>query len=397
MSTKFATLCLIILLIVSPLFAATQTNQITIRVAVLDSSNMPPKMWTWLEYEKAYLRGLDTATFAAKKQGFNIVYKNFFYGNDPLDVINELPKVKTWHPDIILGPHYSNQFLLLKNQFKDILVLSSYASDDSIYAMPSNFYTLSPPDIIASEAMANFINTHFHNRNILIINRSDCKDCNNMSHLFSKMYAKINPQAIISQNNFVKEIEDIDNPSTLLKGYKEGDIIIPLVVNFFNYTDLINKLAPLLENNPTFIATEDNWGNPDNGLPITPETENHFNAYLINPLYFDINSENFRTFTEGYLTLYGAYPKEMVSYVTFMTLTSATDALNTCPLRNNTNVSVKKRILTCYLKKMYEFPNWFRPHIYAAYKLGAGTGELVAKQDMTAYFPKRVDAHHDTD
>jgi len=365
-----------------------QATDLTVRVAVLDSPNMPPKLWTWMQYEKAYVRGLATAAFIAKQDHIKLVYKDFFYGNDPLDILSSIPKVKAWHPDIILGPHYSNQFLLLRNYFKHVLILSSYASDEAVYSMPKNFYSLCPPDDIVAQAVATFINKTFPKKNVLIINSSDCKDCNNTSRLFVNIYKKMNPNVSIHQNDFVGDIDGLQDSSVLLKGYQKGDVIFSVVTNLYTYINLMNQLIPIMQDTPIFVDSEDNWGNPNNGLPISPKIGNNFQAYLVNPFYFDMHSKNFRAFTENYLNLYGTYPSEVVSYVTFMTLTSATEALNNCPIKYDAHLSMKQKMLTCYLDKLKKDPHWFRPRIYATYQLEANSGELVFKQDMSEYFPK---------
>lgn len=365
-------------------YAVTNQPQ-TIRVAILDNPNMPPKLWTWLQYEKSYLRGIEIAKTVSKKNDIHIIYKTFFYGTDPLAILNEIPKVNAWHPDIILGPHYSNQFLLLRNYFKDVLVLSSYASDKAINDLPSNFHSISPSDDTTVKAMSDFIKKKFPNNNILIINRIDCKDCNDISALFTKMYHESNYKVQIKQNNFVGESDNLTNVEKLLDGYQKNDVIIVLAVNLYNYTDLILKITTTLQDkNPIFVSLVDNWGTPEAGLAISNKMKLPFQAYLVNPLLFNLKSSIFRDFNQTYFDLYGAYPNENVSYTTFRTLMSAVQAINTCNIQHNKNFDMRTRIIGCYQNKLKTNPNWFRPGIYGVYLLNAKSGKLIDEMKMVS-------------
>lgn len=356
----------------------------TIRVAILDNPNMPAELKMWRQYEKSYLRGINTAKYVSKKKNVNIIYKTFFYGTDALDVLKEIPKVKAWHPDIILGPHYSNQFLLLKNYFKHTLVLSSYASDAAIDHLPDNFYSVFPPDKVTIKAMLDFIHHNFPKKNILLINRVDCKDCNDMSALIHKMYKNFNVNVKIKQNNFIGNSDNLEDTKNLLKGYKKGDVIIILATNLYNYADLIAKITTTLHNrNPIFISIEDNWGNWNNGLPISKNTNLKFTAYLVNPLFFNHRSLNFRIFYVNYFDLYANYPKDVVSYVTFMTLMSAIDASNQYPVTLKSHLSMKQKILKSYLAALKHNQNWYRPTVYGVFQLNADGSKLIMKKNMS--------------
>ncbi|MBV9576775.1 MAG: hypothetical protein JO149_09150, partial [Gammaproteobacteria bacterium] len=326
----------------------------------------------------------ETAKTVSKKNNIKIIYKPFFYGTDPLAILNEIPKVNAWHPDIILGPHYSNQFLLLRNYFKDILVLSSYASDKAINDLPSNFHSISPSDDTTVKAMSDFIKKKFTNNNILIINRIDCKDCNDISTLFKKMYNASNSNIQIKQNNFLGESDKLTNVEKLLTGYQKNDLIVILAVNLYNYTDLILKITTTLKNkNPTFISLVDNWGTPETGLSISNKMKLPFRAYLINPLLFNLKSKTFRKFNQTYFDLYGTYPNENVSYTTFRTLMSAVKAIKNCNIHNK-NHDMRIKINECYQNNLRNNPNWFRPNVYGAYLLNANSGKLIIQMNMKA-------------
>jgi hypothetical protein len=377
----------IFILIVLFLFTLPVFSIKTVKVAILDNPNMPQKLWIWLQYEKAYLRGIEIAKDVSKKKGIDLVVQPFFYGTESLDVLTQVPKVKAWKPDLILGPHYSNQFLLLNGQFTDTLVLSSYASDKAIMDLPSNFHTLFPPDEVSIKATVDFINKKFHNRNVLIINRIDCKDCNDATALFTKIYHEKNPNIVIKQNNFLGESDNLQNVDGIMKGYQKGDLIFVLAVNLYNYTDLIIKISTYLDGKitPTFISPMDNWGNPGTGLPIYDRKDIEFDAYLVNPYFFNAHSKSFQEFYETYTDLYGAYPTETVSYVTFMTVMSAIDALTEFNSKENEKLPIKEQMLKSYQLALKDDPNWFRPHDYAVYQLESGVGEIIDKINVESY------------
>ena len=98
-----------------------------IKVAILD--NFHSEILPSEQYGNYYLQGISIAADSALKDNhIHVVYKNFTYGTNPLGILQSLSAIKEWHPDLIIGPRSSNQFLLLKNQLNNILVISPYAT-----------------------------------------------------------------------------------------------------------------------------------------------------------------------------------------------------------------------------------------------------------------------------
>ena len=70
------------------------------------------------QYINNYKEGLETARFYAKTQKIYIIYK-YFVIDDVSNLPMQMSRVNAWNPDVVIGPNYSNSFLLLKNYFKD--------------------------------------------------------------------------------------------------------------------------------------------------------------------------------------------------------------------------------------------------------------------------------------
>lgn len=118
----------------------------SIKVAVLE--NLKFEKLSTDKYANDYMDGLLTAVDAAKKDGYAVEIQTFFYGKEPLAILKQIPEVKAWQPDIIIGPRSSSLFLMLKDQFSDVLVLSPFATATEVAALPDNFYSMTLPQRI---------------------------------------------------------------------------------------------------------------------------------------------------------------------------------------------------------------------------------------------------------
>lgn len=336
----------------------------TIKLAILDSANLPQKLNLWSEYQKSYISGIKTASEAALKHGYNIQYKPFFYGTEPLAVLNQIPKLKKWNPDIVIGPHYSNQFLLLKKYFPDTIVLSSYASDPDLEKLPKNFYTLCLPITSLAVAMADFVHDKYPNKNIVLITQTDCKECENVGNLFASKYAKFKTNKITRIKYIQNDINTIDIKSLLMQ--HQNDLIVAIPPTYYIYNTLINKIAGAFPNNRfTFITEVDNWGKSDEGS-IAGQKLYHFDSYRIVPAVLSQYAPKYNEFVANYKNLYHAKPIDGVAYMTYITVVSFIDALEQYP---NNESSMKRQIYQSYLSALNFNNNWFRSKYYTVYEL----------------------------
>jgi hypothetical protein len=364
---KIAFLSMILLTIISFFYPADllAKEPIPIKLAILDSANMPQKLSLWSEYQNSYISGITTAAQDAKKYGFHIQYKPFFYGTEPLDVLDQIPKVQAWQPDLILGPHYSNQFLLLRKYFPEIMVLSSYASDPDIEKLPKNFYSLCLPIASLAKAMNQFIHERFPEKNVLVMTQADCKECMNLSKLFISTHNKFLPTQKISDSKFLQdEVETLDVKS-IIKNH-ENDVIVLIPPTYYIYNILINRIANTMpEKHFVFITDVDNWGNSKEGS-LKGQHLFNFQSYRIVPATFSQYAPEFNNFIKSYYQLYHTRPSDAVSYMTYITVMSAVHAMQKFP--NSTTVT-RKKLLSSYLSALKKDPNWYRPENYTVYHL----------------------------
>lgn len=363
---------------------AQQQNKI-LKIAVLDSPNMPRKLSLWKRYEQAYLAGIETSVLAAKEEGITLQYKTFFYGEKPLDILKKIPLVQAWHPDVILGPHYSNQLFLLKDYFSDTLVLSSYASDPSIKELPNNFYSIFPSDNDLMEVIMNFIQQRFGQKNILMLVQADCKECTNMAQNFIPSYIKRNKELSIStvkRSDFIGEnLNNVSLPQ-LTQSYKNNDIILIFAANYYLYETLLGRLVNFIKKpNLIFITDVDDWGvqdvNFDSAITQMPL---NYQAYRVTPLFSSLNStgNELLEFNRLFLKRYKKPTADSISYVTFLTIKSVLAALAKFPSKNS-NLPVSEQVLVSYEQALHHTPNWYRSNKYAVYQFTGKKEVLVDK------------------
>lgn len=148
----------------------------------------------------AYLAGIDTAIKIAGSEGIQIERKVFFHENNILKIMNKADALKTWEPNIIMGFHASNDFLMAKIFFGNQLLLSIAASDPKLAALPNNFYSLATPDQTEGEAIVNFINQHYAHTNVFVTVAEEKKETLDFATLFKKIYESKNPgQKVVTQ------------------------------------------------------------------------------------------------------------------------------------------------------------------------------------------------------
>jgi ABC-type branched-subunit amino acid transport system substrate-binding protein len=339
-----------------------------IKVAVLDNigdSSLPS------DYRSSYLQGVATAVMAAEQQGYAIQYKTFFYSDKPLAIFNEIPQVTAWKPDVIIGPHFSNQFLLLKNRFSNILVISPYASDPELATMSSNFYSLSISDAELNNAIVEYMSKSFPNKNVFNVVAADCKDCIDSSNFLSNLYVQENPAAKVTNGLYVGDVAAVDI-GKLMGNYQKDDIIVLQSDSFLSSQQLIFRISSYLaRDNLIFINCLDNWGSINSA--IMPNK--NYTEYWITPYLFDKTSKNYQDFLQYYMEAYKSPPQNAISYTAFLTLISVTTALSNA--HYDPSQSMRANILKSYQAAREKNPNWFRPTATAVYRTNAQGVQLI--------------------
>ena len=354
---------LFILLIPRLIFADT-TNVHTLKIALLDNFTLEKYA---LIYKNAYYAGIETAILAAKKQHINIIVKNFTYGNNPLAILDAIATVKAWHPDVIIGPHYSNQFLLLRNHFHHILVLSPYASDESILTLPSNFYSLAMPDSNLAKINYIFIQQHFPNRSVYNISQLDCKDCIDTTKNLDAIYIKHNKSALVNGVTYLGDDIDNVNIKKLMKGYRKNSVIVLQPLNDLGANKLIVRIAQFLqEKNLVFIYNVDNWGSHKNLQSIVDDEKVQSLIFRIVPWIINPYSKQYQSFSKYYRKKFNRNSNNAVSYMTYRSLMSVVVACQAFPVSKN--LTTREAVLASYSAALKSNKNWYRTTKYAIFQ-----------------------------
>jgi len=337
----------------------------TLRIALLDNFTLEKYAQA---YKNSYYAGIQTAILAAKKNHISIQFKSFTYGDDPLGVIDAIPVVKAWHPDVIIGPHYSNQFLLLKQYFNNVLVLSPYATDEAISHMPSNFYSLALPDSNTARANFIFIKKYFSGSNIYNISQLDCKDCIDTTKSLDLIYAKEN--TLVSVKNAVYLGDKINslNIAELMQGYQKNSVIVLQPLNDLDANILIARVAKFLKDKElVFLYNVDDWGSNGNFQTIVDNANIQAQIFRITPWIINKQSHDYQEFVGNYQEKFHASPNNAVSFMAYNCIMSVVGALQKYPSKD-TMLNVQASVLASYLSALKQNKNWYRGANYAIYE-----------------------------
>ena len=348
-----------------------------IRLALLDTpyNEIPSNVSKLQENEKAYFAGINTAAYVVKKYNINIIYKPFIYGSGPIDILSEIPKIKKWHADLILGPGSSDHFIMLKNYLQNVMVLSSYASGQELQSLPSNFHSIFLPDNKIMMLLAEYIHKKFPNKNVYIITQVDSKQCIDASNQFISSYKKISSLTKISENKIILDDINSINSKELIAGH-ENDVILIFSYTLYSYNELVKHIILSFPNKKLiFFSDQDNW---DNTESKAYKDNKNYDSYRIGPIIFDNHSLEFKTFKKAYYNLYHIQPLYSVSYMSYITVISAIEALIKYPSPNKEN-NMREKILYSYTRALEHDPNWFQINNYGIYRSTSQGETLVAR------------------
>ncbi|NNM58253.1 MAG: hypothetical protein HKM04_00340, partial [Legionellales bacterium] len=314
--------------------------------------------------EDAYLNGINVAINVAASEGIHIDTTIFFHSENVFEIMKKASDAKSDKPNIIMGFHSSNDFLMAKAFFGDQLVLSIAASDPKLATLPANFYSLGVPDKIESNIIIQFIKEHYINTNIFITLAAESKETVDFSNLLANSYKEVSSSAAANKSEFLTEDMHIIKMDKFMTGYKPNDPIIIMPSGFSSGIALMNKIAAyLMPIKPIFITASDNWG-ADN---LPQPAQGAYDAYHIDTLSGGRNSKDYQVFAENFEKLYHTPPKYTISYVTYRTVMSFVTALIKYPPPKELNTT--QAVVWSYQQALKHDPNWFRPTEYVVYKL----------------------------
>ena len=193
----------------------------TVKIAVLD--NLQSEKLATARYIQDYKDGLELGKNVASLAKINFEFKYFLFQNK--DMAPEIAKIKNWLPDVVIGPRSSEFFILLKNQFKDIAVISPFATAAAVSSLPPNFYSLSPDNTETVDMLVDFVKTKFPGRRVFQIVQTDCGNCMDSSEQFTRSAAKLDLITAAKPSYLFADQAETIPMEKLLTGYKSNDII----------------------------------------------------------------------------------------------------------------------------------------------------------------------------
>ncbi|MDR3478600.1 MAG: hypothetical protein P4M14_11285 [Gammaproteobacteria bacterium] len=337
---------------------------------ILRSSETAPYISS--QYLNYYKQGLDTASYFAKTKGTAITYR-FYIIRDISQLSQQMDEIKNWHPSFIIGPNYSNYFLLLKNYFSNILVLSANANDQRIALLPTNFYTLTPLNDEYALAVSNYIVEKFPSANIYTIVDRNCKACFDMADSFSRIFQSACPhKKIFTTYVFNSDFKET-SVENLIPGYSKKDVVLMLATTNSSIT-LMLQIANYSNYPVTFIG-DDTWGAaPDSQLGKL-NSKNLYTAIHIIPWSLQLNTKQFALFKNNYETTFHMPPVDNITYTVFSTVNSVLYAVANC--YGNKDNDIQERILSCYRQQLKNNAHAFRPELFTVEKVGASSNTLI--------------------
>ena len=362
-----STVMFLFLLFFGLITAHASEKNIIVKVAILDQL-MSQKLSSII-YKEDYLKGIKLASTVAKnRKHIDVIYKYFSYKKEPLGIFAAIPKVKAWKPDFIIGPRSSNSMLLLKNAFKNILVVSPMATSPQLETLPSNYYSFSLSDKYIAKALVIFTSKKLKNvPGILSVPAEDCISCKTISNLYLSKIKEQSKDINTIENYFTSDnVENIDI-STILLGYEKDYIIFSPNISYVSGVLIARLLNSIKSNNVVFIGS-DGWGSHDIVYVGKINAKYEFTAYYIQNWSIDIKTKEISKFDEDYERLFGEKTSYNVAYASYSTLNRILSLVNIKEsrlLHNKNQYILNKFLLSIKNKK-----NLFKQKNYVIYKLG---------------------------
>lgn len=358
--TKIARIILFLAAATGNGYAAPQT----VKVAVLE--NLKFEKLSTDKYATDYMDGLLTAVDAAKANAYNIEVQTFFYDKEPLAILKKVPDVKAWQPDIVIGPRSSSLFLMLKDQFSDVLVLSPFATASEVAAMPDNFYSMTLPNEYFTQAVVNIVRDRFPKQAVAPIGEVDCKNCTDFVQAFVNAATASN-MTVRPSTTFLNKNAETAPPQELLAHYQKGDVILLPNTSYTSGT-LAGRISDHLKDNSIAFIGGDGWGDWSSSYVGKVKSAFTYSAYRATPWSLDSTDARTKIFRETFKKHRKAEPTGAVSLLSYSTLTATFKALaDNKP--NAKSSPIRAQILEAFKAARSKDKNYARPTKYAVYKV----------------------------
>lgn len=339
-----------------------KSNNVLKIAIILKNNNVVP--YTSDRYVRFYKQGINTATYYGQSLGLSVESK-YWVMADISRFSSQVKEINEWEPDLIIGPNYSNSFLLLRDYFKDILVLSAYANDQSIASLPSNFHTLNPLNETYAQAFTNYISKKHPHSGVVVIVDESCKSCYSLSKKFAESYKSACPKNTIKVLSLEKnDLENTIQPRVFEEAY-ENKIVLMLTT-----TDDAITLIPMLSEyagKPLTFFGGDSWGSSIDSKLGQIKTREGYQTIHITPRSIKLNSAELNLFIKNHKDIYKQQALDNVTYAVFSTVNSVFVSLENCSFKDKENM--KSRVLRCYLSQLSINPSIFKSNLFAVEKV----------------------------
>lgn len=356
-----------IILYVTNIYSQPNDFKKPLKLAVIDGLANIKEFYASEQYKQSYLGGISIGIDEARKMGILIEPNFIFYHAKKLDIFRILPDVIKYDPDFIIGPRWSDQFLLLNGNFQKKLVISPFATADEVYEMPKNFYTLGVPNKILANYFYSFIQENFKKKPFIIV-QADCKNCVSISEKLNIMYGNE-----VATSYFLEKSAENTSLDKLLKGYLPNTPII-LLCTGYSAGIMMARIPDMLKQNNTVFIGGDDWGSWK--AWDTGKVKSHYSylGYHITPWSLDSEDKDVINFKKSFIKKYHFEP-DNIAFVTYSTVISVAKALVQYPSEENNS---DKMILNSYQSALNNNKNWFRPNKFSIYKV-TEKGEIFWK------------------
>lgn len=334
-----------------------------LRVAILE--NLTFERLSTDKYAADYLDGIDAAVLEAKKRGYQLTIEKFFYDKEPLAIFKTIPIVEGWQPDLVIAPRSSNFFLMLRDHFKDTLVISPFATANGVAEMPNNFYSMTLPNSYFTQAAVNLVLDKFPGKSVAPIIEIDCKNCVDFADEFSRI-ASDHGIVMRDRQNFLSKNSETVGLSSLLSKVAGDDILLIPNTSYASGA-MIPRLADHLKRPELIVIGGDGWGDWSSSYVGKVRSSYLYAGYRLTPWSFDLKDSVLTRFKQSFRETHRREPTGIASLMAYNALSSVINTLPDQGLKEH--VYKRKAILATFLKRVQTTPHYGRPARYGIYKV----------------------------
>lgn len=342
-----------------------------LRVAVIDrfdSENLSTH-----KYKTYYERGL--ALGLSETPSSQTEVRFFQFGKRDLDIRRAAKEALEWKAEVVIGPRFSNLFLLLEGLFpKETLVVSPLASATNVYSMPKNFYTFSPSNRDYAMALATFTKEMKLNR-ISTVVESDCLYCVNFYNEF-KSSARIAGLAVHSEDSYLSSNVPNISYSELGNPLVDSDAIL-LPNRSWSSGFIMQGLSRQLKKNIIFLGG-DGWGDWSVGYVGKFPSQYEYKGYYLVAFALESDSKAFAPFKSKYRQRYSEKPNSSVSLITYHVGRAIAQVASHAKAKT---VSLPEALQ----ELLFARPELFRPQDFSVYEISQNGERFVRTLRLKDY------------